>query len=96
VGAPYAVRVYETTATPDDTFAFYDRAMSGWVPVSPNGAEGKARGYEKLGNPVIISVTEGDGKKRLVTVSEAGVRVGRGGDVLPPPHAIDDQSAEAP
>jgi hypothetical protein len=72
VESPYSVRIYETNSVPEAVFAFYDRAMQGWMSYEPDGAEQVARGYVKQGRPVMVNVSH-DESKTLVTISEMGV-----------------------
>lgn len=71
IAAPYAVRIYETSQSPGEVLAFYDRAMRDWFVTEPKGAADEARGYVKNGKPLLVSVSR-DEAKTLVTLSEVG------------------------
>lgn len=73
IGAPYSVRIYETSASPSAVLAFYDATMHDWYTTAPAGSEDEARGFVKQGRPLLVSVSR-DESKTLVTLSEVGAQ----------------------
>jgi hypothetical protein len=72
VGAPYAVRVYETDESPDSVLAFYDKALADWTPMTLQGYEKKGRGFVKDAQPLVLNVAQ-DEAKTVVTLTEMGI-----------------------
>jgi hypothetical protein len=71
VGAPYAVRVYETDAAASTVLAFYDTHLSGFSQLTLAGYEQTGRAYVKDAQPLLLHLTQ-SGSKTLVTLSEVG------------------------
>jgi hypothetical protein len=71
VGAPYAVRVYETDAAASTVLAFYDTHLSGFSRLTLAGYEQTGRAYVKDAQPLLLHLTA-SGTKTLVTLSEVG------------------------
>jgi len=71
MGAPYSVRIYETSAPPAIVLAFYDRAMHDFTSPLDSSTE-LGRAYLKGGRPVLVTL-DADDAKTLVTLSEVGV-----------------------
>jgi hypothetical protein len=72
VGAPYAVRVYETDNSPEAVLAFYDQAMEDWSPMTLRGYEKKGRAFVKGAQPLVLNVAQ-DEAKTIVTLTEMGI-----------------------
>lgn len=71
VGAPYAVRVYETSAKPAELLAFYDARMTRYSGITMAGYEQSARAYVLGAQPLLLQLGERDGKT-VVTLAELG------------------------
>jgi hypothetical protein len=71
VGAPYAVRVYETDAPAAEVLAFYDVRMTAHSQFTMAGYEQTARAYIKNAQPLLLQLTQRD-SKTVVTLSEVG------------------------
>jgi hypothetical protein len=71
VGAPYAVRVYETDAPASEVLAFYDARMTAYSGLTLAGYEQSARAYIKNAQPLLLQLTQRD-SKTVVTLSEVG------------------------
>jgi hypothetical protein len=71
VGAPYAVRIYETDAPAGEVLAFYDARMTGYSQLTMAGYEQSARAYIKNAQPLLLQLTQRD-SKTVVTLSEVG------------------------
>lgn len=71
-GVPYAVRIYNSAATPDEVVKSYDEALlgKGWTPAFGVPGEGPAqRAFTRPGGDLIVA-TERDGDHTLVTLIE--------------------------
>jgi hypothetical protein len=71
-GVPYAVRIYDSAATPDEIVKMYDEEMpkKGWEPTYGVAGEGPdQRAFMRPGSDVMI-VTSRDGGRTLVSVIE--------------------------
>lgn len=71
VGAPYAVRIYETDRAPSEVLAHYDVRMSAFKQLTMAGYEQTGRAYIKEATPLLLLVTQRD-SKTVVTISELG------------------------
>lgn len=71
VGAPYAVRIYETDAPAAEVLAFYDARMTAYSQLTMAGYEQSARAYIKNAQPLLLQLTQRD-SKTVVTLSEVG------------------------
>jgi len=71
VGAPYALRVYETDASAEQVLAFYDARMTAYSQLTLAGYEQSGRAYVKDAVPLLLHLTKNDGKT-VVTLSELG------------------------
>jgi hypothetical protein len=71
VGAPYAVRIYESDASESEVLAFYDTRMTAYSQLTMAGYEGSARAYIKNAQPLLLQLTQRD-SKTVVTLSEVG------------------------
>lgn len=71
VGAPYAVRIYETDAPEAEVLAFYDARMTAYSQLTMAGYERTARAYIKDAQPLLLQLTQRD-SKTVVTLSELG------------------------
>jgi hypothetical protein len=71
VGAPYAVRIYETDASAAEVLAFYDARMTAYSQLTMAGYEQTARAYVKNAQPLLLQLTQRD-SKTVVTLSEVG------------------------
>jgi hypothetical protein len=71
VGAPYAVRIYETGAPAAEVLAFYDARMTAYSQLTMAGYEETARAYIKNAQPLLLQLTQRD-SKTVVTLSEVG------------------------
>jgi hypothetical protein len=71
VGAPYAVRVYETDAAPSQVLAYYDARMTAFKQLTMAGYEQTGRAYVKDATPLLLHLTQRD-EKTVVTISELG------------------------
>lgn len=71
VGAPYAVRIYETGAAASEVLSFYDARMTAYSQLTMAGYEHSARAYIKNAQPLLLQLTARDGKT-VVTLSEVG------------------------
>jgi hypothetical protein len=71
VGAPYAVRIYETDAPPGEVLAFYDARMTAYSQLTMAGYEQTARAYIKNAQPLLLQLTQRD-SKTVVTLAEVG------------------------
>jgi hypothetical protein len=71
VGAPYAVRIYETDAAAHEVLAFYDARMTAYSQLTMAGYEQTARAYIKNAQPLLLQLTQRD-SKTVVTLSEVG------------------------
>ena len=72
VGAPYAVRLYETDDLPEAVLAYYDERMRDSNPISMPGYEDKGRGFVKNAQPLLLNVSRDADEKTIVTLSELG------------------------
>jgi hypothetical protein len=71
-GAPYGVRIYDSTALPAEIVKVYDEAMprAGWTPAYGKPGEGPdQRAFSRPGADLIV-VTSRDGERTLVTLIE--------------------------
>jgi hypothetical protein len=71
VGAPYAVRIYETDAAADEVLSFYDARMTAYSQLTMAGYERTARAYVKDAQPLLLQLTQRD-SKTVVSLSEVG------------------------
>jgi len=71
VGAPYAVRVYETSQPPSEVLAYYDARMTAFHQLTMEGYEQTGRAYIKEAMPLLLHLTQRD-DKTVVTISELG------------------------
>jgi hypothetical protein len=71
LGAPYAVRIYETDSTPRQVLAYYDARMAAFKQLTMQGYEETGRAYIKDAIPLLLHLTQRD-SKTVVTISELG------------------------
>lgn len=87
-GAPYSVRLYESSASPEEVMVFYDKAMrdAGWEPAETLAKSSKtSRGFSRPGVDVMVVTAPPDqaGGKTSVSLIEmptkdsATVKVGK-------------------
>ncbi|MFT3774350.1 MAG: hypothetical protein QM820_54005 [Minicystis sp.] len=71
-GVPYAVRIYDTSASPADVVKVYDAEMAGrgWAPAFGVPGEGpEQRAFTRPGADLIV-ITNRDGDRTLVSLVE--------------------------
>ncbi len=71
VGAPYAVRIYETSESPRQVLSYYDARMSAFKQLTLRGYEETGRAYIKDAIPLLLHLTEHD-SKTVITLAELG------------------------
>lgn len=71
LGAPYAVRIYETEASAGQVLAYYDEHMAAFKQLTMQGYEETGRAYLKEAIPLLVHLTQRD-SKTVVTISELG------------------------
>lgn len=71
LGAPYAVRIYETDSSPSQVLAYYDARMAAFKQLTMQGYEETGRAYIRDAIPLLLHLTQRE-SKTVVTISELG------------------------